>query len=113
MDNRRKREKRDEYFRKRYEQFKAIKKKQLRERRHRRAEWFLEYKSKLKCSMCKENHPACLDFHHIDPTEKEATVSQLVAWGRSQEEILIEISKCIILCSNCHRKHHWNEKNQI
>lgn len=33
-------------------------------------EWFREYKKSLSCEVCGENHPACLEFHHIDPKEK-------------------------------------------
>lgn len=32
--------------------------------------WLKEYKETLKCENCGENHPACLDFHHVDPNEK-------------------------------------------
>ncbi len=37
--------------------------------------WFREYKSSLSCENCGEDHPACLDFHHIDPREKKFSVS--------------------------------------
>lgn len=70
-------------------------------------EWFRDIKSKLFCGRCGENHPACLDFHHKDPTVKDIGVSQAVCDGWSRERILIEIAKCEILCSNCHRKEHW------
>lgn len=69
--------------------------------------WFTEYKKTLKCSRCPENHPSCLDFHHINPQEKEFSISQK-AWRYSKERIMKEISKCIILCANCHRKEHWS-----
>lgn len=61
---------------------------------------------KTSCSQCGENHPAVLDFHHTDPTEKEISVSQ----SKSKKQILSEIQKCIVLCSNCHRKLHWKER---
>ena len=71
-------------------------------------QWFNEYKSKLKCSVCSENHPACLDFHHKDRDLKESEIAKLVGHTFSIERIMAEISKCIVLCSNCHRKHHFN-----
>jgi predicted HNH restriction endonuclease len=29
----------------------------------------------------------------------------------SKEKILLEISKCKVLCANCHRILHWKERN--
>jgi hypothetical protein len=73
--------------------------------RHKRHQWLYELKKNLKCSKCPENHPACLDFHHRDPADKSANISQMVRGkGCSQESILEEIAKCDVLCSNCHRK---------
>jgi len=77
-----------------------------------RRRWLLKYKSNLKCSQCPESHPSCIDFHHIDPKHKLGTISELVSSGRSVKVILKEISKCIILCANCHRKLHWNESHE-
>jgi len=60
---------------------------------------------KIKCSKCDESDPICLDFHHLDPSEKEGQISRM-ANSSSREKLLAEIDKCIILCSNCHRKEH-------
>jgi predicted class III extradiol MEMO1 family dioxygenase len=67
-----------------------------------------EFKATLKCSVCGENHPAVLDFHHIDPKEKTYSVSRLVS-DRSYSKAMEEIKKCIVLCANHHRIHHWDE----
>ena len=61
------------------------------------------------CKECGEDHPATLDFHHQDG-EKTGNVSDLVKDEYSIERIQEEIDKCIILCSNCHRKHHYGER---
>lgn len=66
----------------------------------------------LKCEQCGENHPACLDFHHINPVSKDLEVSALVARGHSIDRIKKEIEKCKVLCSNCHRKLHWDDRQQ-
>ena len=35
-----------------------------------------EYKASLKCTKCGFNHIAALDFHHIDPNEKEYKIGR-------------------------------------
>lgn len=64
---------------------------------------------RLRCATkkCGENHPAVLDFHHKDPTEKEAVVPQMIKGGWSIKRVKEELKKCTVLCSNCHRKLHW------
>lgn len=56
------------------------------------------------CCNCGEDSPCCFDFHHLDPTEKEASISQMGTY--SLEKLKVELRKCVILCSNCHLKHH-------
>ena len=72
-------------------------------------EWWPQFKSTLACVRCGESHPACLDFHHRDPAEKEMAVHQAVRRRLGRERILAEVAKCDVLCANCHRKHHANE----
>lgn len=69
--------------------------------------WLKEYKKTLSCARCSENHPACLDFHHV--VGKKMSVSVMAHAGWSIENVKLEISKCIVLCSNCHRKGHRKE----
>ena len=71
--------------------------------------WFKEFKETLNCSNCGENHPSCLEFHHLDPLKKEFGISDAVGSLMSKESIIEEIEKCIVLCSNCHRKLHWEK----
>lgn len=75
------------------------------ERRNRHAEMLQEYKHDKSCLCCDESENICLDFHHVDPTSKSFTVSGQ-SMGRNWEQIEQEISKCVLLCSNCHRKFH-------
>ena len=63
----------------------------------------LEFK-KNGCARCDETHIACLDFHHSDSDTKEFVIAS--ALNRPWKDIEAEISKCIILCANCHRKEH-------
>ncbi len=71
--------------------------------------WFRNYKSNLSCAVCNESHPACIDFHHKQPSKKDKEVSKLVSSGASKKRILNEISKCQVLCANCHRKLHYDK----
>ncbi len=76
-----------------------------------RRKWYGELKETLKCETCGENHPATLDFHHINSQTKDFGVAAgLTRLNLSKAKILEEISKCVVLCSNCHRKLHYNEQ---
>lgn len=73
--------------------------------------WLLEYKSKLKCIKCGENHPAALTFHHRDPSVKEIGISRAISNRASKKKIIEEIEKCDVLCANCHLKLHFVERS--
>ena len=72
--------------------------------------WFSNYKNELKCSRCPENHSATLEFHHRIKKEKESDIAQMLGEGFSIARILSEIKKCDVVCANCHRKIHFDEK---
>ena len=60
-----------------------------------------------KCVDCQGVFPAvAFDFHHTNPEEKDFNPSK--ALGMSEETMLKELSKCVLLCSNCHRIRHWH-----
>lgn len=73
-------------------------------------EWFVEYKKTLKCTKCGDNRYWVLDFHHIDPIEKDVDVATLVR-KCNKKRLLNEVKKCIVVCSNCHRDIHHKERN--
>lgn len=57
-----------------------------------------------KCRICAyDRHVGALEFHHIDPSQKDFTISRKI---QSIEKILIEVQKCILVCANCHREIH-------
>ncbi len=64
-------------------------------------------KTSRGCVKCGENHPACLDLHHLDPATKVMSVAKMVDDSRPYEVIDAEITKCEVLCSNCHKKAHY------
>jgi hypothetical protein len=69
-------------------------------------------KAERGCSSCDESHPACLNFHHRDPELKLFEIGGGVV-SRSKESIEREISKCIVLCSNCHDKLHFKLRGGV
>lgn len=105
------RQKRIEYKRRWNKEYYRKHKKQeierVRKRKTRIKEWLKNYKKELSCSKCGENHPACLEFHHLDKTKKDFIISGVVQKkGYSKTKIMSEIEKCIVLCANCHKKLH-------
>lgn len=54
------------------------------------------------CADCDITYPHyVMDFDHRDPKDKTANVAALKS--RSPDAILFEISKCDLVCANCHR----------
>lgn len=58
------------------------------------------------CFYCPETEPVCLDFHHKDKQTKKQNISVMIGSHWSWDKIQTEMDKCIIVCSNCHRKLH-------
>ena len=59
------------------------------------------------CKFCKsDKNLSALEFHHRDPNGKDSQLDMRTLSNRSMEYILNEVSKCDLLCSNCHREHH-------
>ncbi|MBV9258860.1 MAG: hypothetical protein JO215_12670 [Ktedonobacteraceae bacterium] len=82
-----------------------------REKKRKIQEWYREYKKTLRCADCGQSHPATLEFHHLDPAQKDFHVSQILHETTSLRRLQEEIAKCVVLCANCHRIRHWNEKH--
>lgn len=66
------------------------------------------FKRRLSCVQCGQNHPATLDFHHVD-RENYRSVNRLLSGGM-YAAAMEEIQKCVVLCANCHRIHHYEER---
>lgn len=59
-----------------------------------------------KCQLC--HYDKCLealDFHHIDPSTKVENLSNLTK-SMGMDALKQEASKCLLICSNCHREFH-------
>ena len=48
-----------------------------------------------------------MEFHHLDPNEKDFTIS-----GKSWafERLKKEVDKCILVCNRCHTEIHYLNK---
>ncbi len=58
-----------------------------------------------KCLIC--GYSKCirsLDFHHINNSQKLFTLA--TCWERPWKLIEKELSKCVLLCKNCHGEYH-------
>jgi transcription elongation factor Elf1 len=102
-----------EYDKERHQKNKTKILKQKKDRKKEIRKWFDEYKSNLFCEECGENHPAVLDFHHLEEDSKDGNISDMACRGYSRERILTESKKCIVLCSNCHRKLHYKHRGLV
>ncbi len=57
------------------------------------------------CSICGyDKYSGALEFHHIDPNDKDEHFTSMRHWR--WERMRIELDKCVLLCSNCHREVH-------
>jgi hypothetical protein len=67
-------------------------------------------KEKSGCIDCKAKYPFyILDFDHVYG-KKVANIGQMLDYF-SIEDILKEVAKCDIVCSNCHRERTYQRKN--
>ena len=57
-----------------------------------------------KCVMCGYyKYQGALEFHHLNPNEKDfAFGDKVLSWSKMK----IELDKCILVCSNCHKEIH-------
>jgi predicted nucleic acid-binding Zn ribbon protein len=75
-------------------------------RAYRRKVYLIDYLGGC-CKVCKYNkNLSALEFHHRDPNIKDSQLDIRTLSNRSMKYILEEISKCDLLCSNCHREYH-------
>lgn len=62
------------------------------------------------CQECGYNkNVAALEFHHLDPNEKDYQLDMRKLSNTSMVKLMEEVGKCILLCANCHRELHSPE----
>ena len=72
------------------------------------------------CSRCKIEDPIILAFHHLNREDKSETISNIIRGNGkncSKKALELEVSKCIVLCGNCHAEIHCKDnlisKNEL
>jgi len=84
-----------------------IQNKKLREKNYNE---FGKYKISIGCQNPECLYKKCsgsLDFHHVNPQTKSMRIS-CGLWKANTEVFQKELSKCILLCKNCHYEVHNN-----
>ena len=60
-----------------------------------------------KCSECGYDQcQAALELHHLDPSTKDAHTTKHLRHITDNVRLTEELSKCVLLCANCHREAH-------
>ena len=76
-------------------------------------EYVWDYLLAHPCGACGESDPTVLEFDHVEGI-KRTEVTKLVRDGYSLRIIKEEISKCVVLCANCHKrktyKNSWRDQ---
>ena len=71
-------------------------------KRRRRVKAILVEEAGGACARCGfAEHPAALEFHHVDPMTKKFALAR-AGVTRSLDKARAEARKCVLLCSNCH-----------
>jgi hypothetical protein len=83
---------------------------QSKDAKARKREWYNDFMSDKSCAHCSESDVVVLEWHHLDPSQKDMAISAMMT-QRGKETILEEIDKCMCLCANCHRRLHHNLRN--
>ena len=61
------------------------------------------------CQECGyDNYLGALEFHHLNPKEKEFSPSKYRRYNQEtmDHKVKNELDKCVLLCANCHREAH-------
>lgn len=95
------------------ENFRSKKRKQSRrtaaKKRQELYDLVLEFKKDKPCQDCGGLFPPyVMDFDHVDPTNKIDTITHLRSVVCNKKLLLLEIAKCELVCSNCHRIRTWD-----
>ncbi len=65
-----------------------------------------------KCMDCGVSYPPWVyDFHHRDPSTKSFQLN-MTHMGKLWDTLVTELVKCDLICANCHRTRHHDDKSK-
>lgn len=76
--------------------------KKVRHKYCNRQQLLIYLRKKHGCIFCGPMPIECIEFHHIDPTQKEGLLSRI-----TNRQLYKELLKCVTVCANCHHKIHY------
>jgi len=82
----------------------AEQKKSLRRKREANRDIVAQIKKHLGCLLCDEDNPDNLQFHHVMPEFKSATVAEMLSNRAKLITVIKEIDKCVCVCTACHKQ---------
>lgn len=92
-----------EHYEKYKEQYAARNKRRRERLLIENVEQLLKYLNEHPCVDCGETDYLVLEFDHLIREEKEYGISKMMT-NYSWDKILKEITKCEVVCSNCHKR---------
>lgn len=76
-------------------------------------EWRKRFKHRIvesfggSCGICNYNKcDEAFHCHHLDPNEKEYSLSYIMSNPQKWKAVVPELRKCVLLCSRCHTEVH-------
>jgi hypothetical protein len=82
-----------------------------RRKRERKKSYLAGLKMDRGCQECGyNNNPVALTFHHTNPEEKHEKLGSRTMDELPWDLLDDEVEKCVVLCSNCHFIHEWDDK---
>jgi hypothetical protein len=81
--------------------------KQVAIKREEYKKWYNSLKNK-PCTDCGKSYPPyVMDFDHLDSNTKEFKLSKTLNYGWGKKRVFKEITKCELVCANCHRERTY------
>jgi len=70
-------------------------------------------KAEIGCKCCGIKDVRVLEFHHIDGKKKEFAIADYYYRQYGEDRLLAELDKCEVMCANCHRIFHFEERVSV